>query len=166
MKRIYIFPIVILVLLTSCSMNQSKSEDKSNTNEFEATTSSLVKIQYIESYFAIAKPQRPVGLIMDKEQFNENFSPAKTMSNNITKIDFDTQKVGAIVLPETSHNTVILIDSVHLKGTTLNVDYTVIRDNEKRSFSIVPAKAFTFDSSLNIKSATFIDNSDSIKVYL
>jgi hypothetical protein len=123
-----------------------------------------IKVNEVEGYFVTQRSNEPRALILDELGFNKYFHVAKTMTNVPTKIDFNTKKVGAVILPETDFRTTIVINSISLSGKTLVVDYSVNRDKEKQSFTIIPSKAFTLDSDLAVDVVIFKNGNNTVDV--
>ena len=166
MKTILYFAILSL-LVSACGQNKSNDIPKSapavNASESENDSQNLknVELMDVDGYFSTERVTSPEVMLLNETDFDKYFHPAKTLDNVLTIIDFDTQKAGAIILPETKNDVTISLDSSYLKGRTLNIIYSIMQESDERSFTITPVKVFTFEASLNIDSVAFY-NGDSI----
>jgi len=160
MKRILYTISACIVFLTGCSSNNTKQKDVDGAQMKETIAnkpaSSPVMVGNVEGYFTTLNPRQPVVMIIDNQKdFDDNFNPARTMDNNPTKIDFNSNNVGALVLSPTDFETRINIDTVYNVRNILHVFYTTQMIGGRRSFSITPQNVFTFDKSLGIDSIYF-----------
>lgn len=155
MKMVFYLFIACFVF-TSCS-----SPDKSKANENIPQVNRIkqsITTNPIQNYFSISRPVEKHELILDSTEFNRYFHPASTISKRPTTINFETEKVGAIILPETNRDTEIFLDSVYIYEDILNIEYSVKEGKEKRSFSTIPIKIFSFERNIPYQSVTFIQN--------
>lgn len=170
MKKIFYLFVFLVFGLYSCSSNKPQSEQQSASvanvqDQAKADNmSSVVEIKDVENYFSTQRPKEQEFLVLNDSDFEKYFHPAKTMNNTVTKIDFTKERVGAIILPETEYNTTITINKVSLDGKRLIVDYTVTKDQNKQSYTIVPSKVFAFDLGLKVDSVTFKDGDNETHV--
>ncbi|MDR1501925.1 MAG: hypothetical protein LBT43_05660 [Prevotella sp.] len=166
MKTMLYFAALSL-LVSACGQNKSNDIPKSapdvnvsqSENDFQNVKN--VELTDVDGYFSTKRVTSPEVMLLNETDFDKHFHPAKTLDNVLTTIDFDTQRVGAIILPETRNDVTISLDSSYLKGRTLSIVYSIMRESAERSFTITPVKVFTFDASLNIDSVAFY-NGDSI----
>lgn len=142
MKKIYLLAVIILsTMLSGCFSEKTKTQNK------EAS----VTLTPIEGYFTTLKPEKiETLLIKDQSEFDKNFNPAKTMTNSLTKVNFEKEQIGAIILPETEYETNIIINKSYIENNTLYVSYTIDRKDEKRSFTTIPQLAFKISSTSKI----------------
>lgn len=156
MKRKYTFmTVAISIALLNCSPEKTKTTNESNAVEIEKTTNTEtdVLLAPIDGYFTIIKPLEVKSvLIKNQNEFDENFHPAKTMTNKIPQIDFTTNNVGAIVMPTSEYDTKIVINKSYVKENVLYIRYSADKSKEKRTFSTIPQLLFTFSSSLKVDS--------------
>jgi len=156
-KSIYLLPVALILagLSTSC---KSKEDNKNLPNtevETEVITSDAGSIKYsfinpFENYFAVNKVTSDTELSLDSIQFAKQFQFAATMDNKPVHINFQKEKVGAIILPETEYDTEIALDTNFVQNDTLHVVYSVNKTKEKRTFSTVPVKLFTYNSKFHL----------------
>lgn len=157
MKTIFSFAIGILsVVIISCSSDKAKiaQEQEANSETVKVIdTETNVHLTPVDGYFTTVKPLQVDGLLIkDQNEFDKNFHPAKTMTNNPTKVNFINSHVGAIVLPATEYDTKITINKSYVKGNTLYIYYSIDKAEEKRTFTTIPQLLFTFNSSLAVDS--------------
>ncbi|MBK5722527.1 hypothetical protein JGH11_16760 [Dysgonomonas sp. Marseille-P4677] len=163
---IYLFPLW-LVVLVGCTSNINKIPDvrgsAKRVNADKRNNIRLIELRDVEDYFFVGKVDDSKVFLLNEADFERYFQPAKTMTNRPTEVDFDMERMGAIVLPETKNNTNILLDSAYLSGRKLNIVYSINQESVKRSFSIVPSKVFTFEASLDVDSVVFRNGNDIYK---
>lgn len=155
MKKVFYVAMSLTLLAVSCSTKTQEPKDVQEPLVVESVELEEVFLRPVENYFSIIKPTEKVELVLDSVSFYQNFSPASTMSNRPTVIDFDKEMGGAIILPTTEYETTIKIDSSYIANNALNIVYSIVQNAEKRSFMIVPTKVFTFDKRLAISSVVF-----------
>jgi hypothetical protein len=161
MKKVFYVTMSLALLLVSCTTKTQQPKDVEEPMEVSTIEKVEVPLKPVENYFSIIKPTEKVELVLDSVSFYQNFNPAATMTNRPTIIDFDKEMGGAIILPATEFETTIKIDSSYIANNVLNIVYSVVQNDEKRSFTIVPVKVFTFDKRLDINSVVF-KNGESI----
>lgn len=168
MKTILYFAAMSL-LISACGQNKSNDIPKSapvvNASQSESNLQNLknVELTDVDGYFSTKRVTSPEVMLLNEMDFDKHFHPAKTLDNVLTLIDFDTQRAGAIILPETKNDVTISLDSSYLKGRTLNIVYSIMQESAERSFTITPAKIFTFDASLSIDSVAFYNGNSIVK---
>lgn len=144
------------ITLVSCNSN---SNNKSELNSQEQADSVLIKkdavvsfVNPIEGYFSKIHPEKKIEASLDSIQFEKDFQFAATMDNSPAKIDFSKEKVGAIVLPETSYETNITIQTAQVVNSsdTLVVTYTVKEGTEKQTYSTIPVKLFAYNKKFTL----------------
>lgn len=142
----------VLFVATGCKFN-------SDTQKIEqgaiATGNKKVFLTPLDGYFSAIKTSEEKAFIVEKSEFDSLFHAAPTMAHIPRKVDFSKERVGAIILPETEYATDIVLDSTYILDKILHIYYSIKSDDEKRSFSILPVKLFTFDLALNIDSVVF-----------
>lgn len=156
--RKFLTATLIVALFTSCGGSSSKNATESKEHDKSSTVAQPTKlINEIGGYFVTYEPNNLVEvLIQDEIEWNANFGVAKTMDNQPTTIDFSIHKVGAIVAPTTDVETNIVIDNASIKDRKLVVEYSINTKGEKRSFTIVPMKAFFYNITQDIDSVSFV----------
>ena len=136
--------LVIFVLLILVSCNDAKKENQ-NTNS-EST------IELMEGYFPKNDIEfnQPVRVIIakNKEDFDRYFGIAKTMTNTISEIDFDKNKVVAIIAKPSDNEQSIKIFETKLKNNKLAINYK-LEIGEPQSFSSSDMKMFKIPKSIN-----------------
>jgi len=161
MKKYFYFLLLISLLSLSCSSNSTKKEPESVMGACPDTSSDIdvirrsVQLNPLDGYFSVYRPSATTAYILDESNFSKNFHPATTMDNRPRVIDFSVEEVGAIVLPETQYDTEIILDSAYVTERIMHIIYKVNEGVEKRSFSTIPVKLFTFDLDLNVDSISF-----------
>lgn len=166
MKKI-ITAIFITILMASCG-GATKTEQPEKTSEHtdQPTPAGMpiALIKDVDNYFITYKPKKVEVLIQDKEEFEANFHPAKTMNNQPTEVDFTVHKVGAIVAPETNIETEIVINKTSIENRKLIVDYSINTKGEKRSFTIIPIKLFKYGTMMEIDTVSFVNKGEVISL--
>lgn len=136
--------LVIFVLLILVSCNDTKKENQ-NINS-EST------IELLEGYFPKNDIEfnQPVRVIIatNKEDFDRYFEVAKTMTNTISEIDFNKNKVVAIIAKPTDAKKIIKISETKLKNNKLGINYK-LEISEPQSFSSSEMKIFKIPKSIN-----------------
>lgn len=157
-KKILLTAFAVLLIATSCKFN---SDVQKTEQDVVANSNKNVSLTLLDGYFSTAKGLEEKAFIVTESEFDSLFHPAPTMSHIPRKVDFTKEKVGAIVLPTTEYATDIVLDSAYVSDKVLHIPYSVKSGDEKRSFSILPVKLFTFDLALNIDSVVF-DKKDNL----
>lgn len=157
------------LLLSACVHHKSndipKSESTIKTFLSDSESQGLKKVELtdVDGYFSTKRVTSTEVMLLSEADFDKYFHPAKTLDNVLTTIDFDTQRTGAIIFPETKNAVTISLDSSYLKGKTLNIVYSTMQEYTERSFTITPVKIFTFDADLNIDSVAFSNGNSIVK---
>lgn len=157
MKKI-ITTVSMIAVLASCGGATKEATEKTGKTPEKANVTPTKLIQEIDGYFVTYKPKAIEVLTQGKVDWEANFNVAKTMDNEPTTIDFDMHKVGVIVTPETEFDTEIIINKTSVEDKKLVVDYSINTKGEKRTFTIVPMKAFLYQLTLDIDSVSFIND--------
>lgn len=168
MAKKILFICLSVLLLASCNSKSSK-EEQPEVIRFQSSSASnipilrqAIQLNALDGYFSVYKPSETKVYILDKSNFEKNFHAAATVDNRPRMIDFEREGAGAIVLPETEYETEIILDSAYVSNNTMHIIYTINKGVEKRSFTILPVKIFTFEKSLGIDSISFNNNGVSI----
>ncbi|PYF75002.1 hypothetical protein [Pedobacter nutrimenti] len=157
---------ICLIALSSTLFACSSKTTNFGSEEKSGMAHGMVQLGEVEGYFSSLKPAQDTVLILNKSSFSRNFHPARTMGSPLTDINFDTRKTAAIVLPETVFETDIRIDSTYVHEKTLHIVYSVKQSPEKRSFTTIPSKAFTFDAKLDVQAVSFEKAGKATKIEL
>lgn len=147
-KGVYLI-VGLLILTTACTSKKEQQVDVKEKTKKEKTSKEPMVYSFIrpfENYFATSKVSKNTELSLDSIQFENKFHFAATMDNKPVKINFQHERVGAIVLPETAFDTEIVLDTNFVKNDTLHVLYTIKTGQEKRSFTTVPVQLFSYNS--------------------
>ncbi|WP_026451163.1 hypothetical protein [Aequorivita capsosiphonis] len=151
MKNILL--IIILLAFVACN-NAEKDANAEKQVGFE--------VEYLEGYFPKNDIQfnAPVKtlIINKKEDFDKYFGIAQTMKNQVPTIDFDKNKVVAIISAPSDKKQEILIPSADLKKNRLVVKYKVMADKVTQSFTSTDLKMFLIPKS--VYAIDFIIDSD------
>lgn len=156
MKKILTATLVVALFASCGSSSKNTTENKDQEKPY-VTARPTKLIDEIDGYFVTYKPKMVEVLIQNEEEWNANFGVAKTMDNQPTTVDFGMHKVGAIVAPETDVETDIIIDNTSIQDRKLVVEYSINAKGEKRSFTIVPMKAFLYSITQDIDSVSFVN---------
>lgn len=99
---------------------------------------------FVDNRIEVNKPQRLI--INSRETFESYFGEAAVMGRNgqPTPIDFKTQFVMAVVLPETDRMTQVIPGEVLQHDNVIIMNYRVLR-GEKVSYRMVPFAAIAVD---------------------
>lgn len=166
MKKFFYTFIAAALIFTACSSNKG-DQPSAETVDIEALGDSVpqqIDINTVDYYFSKQKPSKPLGIVLNESNFDEYFGTAKTNKNQPTVVDFSTQNVAAIILPETYYTTTVTLVDAYVSNKILNVNYTVNAESKKNTFSIVPFAAFTFNNDLGINSVVFKNGEEEITV--
>lgn len=96
-----------------------------------------IRFSEAESYFVKNTVQTVPDLITTAEQRDSVFGMATTMSSTPTSVDFDTEAIVPVALPETDVVTEVSIASIRVEDDTLVVSCEVKR-GEKVSYTTRP----------------------------
>lgn len=141
MKRtIKLFMALALVALMSASCSITKEVEQG------AQQVAFTELQnyFVNNTHRVTKTERVV--IKNEEQFNEIFGQAATMSPDgaPTPVNFKTQYVLAVILPETSRLTQAYPVSVLQNGNAIIFNYKVDK-GQNQSYTMVPFTAVVLD---------------------
>ncbi|WP_347373761.1 hypothetical protein [Aequorivita sp. Q41] len=136
MKTIISFLLVFSMI--SCNNKESTQKETTNTN-------SDFSVVYLENYFPrndieFTTPVKAM-VISNREKFDSYFGIAQTMYNKVTPIDFEKNKVVAIITEPSDVKQEIIITETLLKDNKLLVKYK-IEKGEIRSFTANDLKLF------------------------
>ena len=144
MKIPVIYLFLSILVYSSCSLEKN-----------ETIPDNKVELTPIRGYFSKRKPYKTEGYVLNKRSFNLYFSPARTMGDSLPEIDFTTKKVGAIIMPETSYDTRIILNNAYLSDSILHIQYSIHEVLEKRPYTIIPVRLFTFDADIEADQVHF-----------
>ena len=132
----------------------------------KAIAASPIDLIQLNNYFP--KIELPLAdtfnhfVISDSTVFTNQFGIAKTMTNTVDSINFNTKIILAIQGIPTTQKMIILFDKAELTGKELNVYYTAT-SNEKLSYSMTPAAIATIPKGYAIDNVNFYRNK--VKVF-
>lgn len=111
--------ITILLVISMLSCNDDKTKDHKENSEST--------IEMVEGYFPKNNLQfnQPIRIITinNKQDFDQFFGIAKTMTNSVSEIDFEKNKVIAIVARPLDRKQTIHILETKLKNNKLAINY-------------------------------------------
>ena len=137
MKKL-LFALTLVVMLTSCNPLAKIEKAGYPINYTE------LQNYYVLNNIDASKIQRLV--INSQAAFESYFGEAAVMGRNgqPTKVDFKTQYVLAVVLPETDRQTEVVPGEVVQNGNTVIMNYRVNK-GPKTSYRMVPFAAIAID---------------------
>jgi len=158
-----------LLLLSSCTSGDKKvaMENSVPVDKIGEVVDHNIheSLNELQGYFTTLKPSEPTVLIInDRSEFDSKFHPARTMTNKVFPVNFETMSVGAIILPETDYETKVIIDDTHVSGNKLHISFHTEKGKEKLSYTSIPQYAFSFDKAIQADSVHF--KGDNLSVYL
>lgn len=151
--------LVVLVLLALVSCNNAKKETQTSIEKqpnFEA--------EYLDGYF----PKNDIEfnaevkalVVANQTNFDKYFGIAQTMNNNVPAIDFDKNKVVAIISAPSDKKQQIVITGTDLENNKLIVKYKLKVGEETQSSTSTDLKMFPIPKSVYAVDFT-IDNDES-----
>ncbi|NGX83130.1 hypothetical protein [Aequorivita sp. KMM 9714] len=140
-----LFSIICMFVLFSCN-----DGNKENQKVIENKNSGF-SVELIENYFPkndieFSSPVKTV-VISNKVRFEQFFGVAKTMNNEISPIDFEENKVVALIAKPSDVKQEIFITATELKKNKLLVKYK-LKQGETQSFTSADLKMFTIPKSV------------------
>lgn len=157
MKKILYFVLSIAIFAISCSYKSDKKIDlTTKTIPDTIKNSSKSKpipysfIRPLEGYFAISEVSKTTELILDSLQFAKEFHFATTMNNEPANINFQKERVSAIVLPRSEYDTEIILDTNFVRNDTLHVLYSIKTVKKKRTYTMTPIQLFSYNSKFHL----------------
>ena len=142
--------ILLPAILVSCKPSATTTDADSKNNPTEQASPTVKSAPFnaspLQGYFlkntvATTKAVQ-IHLIANADEFEAMFGMAKTMTNEITPIDFQTQNVVAIFTAPSESQTTIELPSVTTAGNTIRVGYKVVT-GEKQTFTSNALTLFT-----------------------
>ena len=129
-----------LVMLDK-NQNEIKSRLNYTLKKVETERAGQVPFKILQNYFL----KNTISVVVDptfyfvksRQEFDDLFGAAKTMTNNLAQIDFAKERVIAIATPAANKETAIKIDRVKREGDSLQV-YFEMADGKDLSYSIQP----------------------------
>jgi len=157
--------ILLPAILVSCKPSATTTDADSKTNPTEQASPTVKSAPFtpipLQGYFvrntvATTKAVQ-IHLIANADEFEAMFGMAKTMTNEITPIDFQTQNVVAIFTEPSETTTTIELPSVSTEGASIRVGYKLVT-GDKQTFTssaltlfTVPKKTTTLDARIFIQ---------------
>lgn len=153
MARIFI-PLFLCLLCFSCSDNPSK----------ESPSTAGIKdlpVSLLSGYFLNNTVERSDAMafyvIDDQAEFEKYFGVAKTMTNEITQVDFKTERVGALIHPDANNEVKISVNKLQREGEKAMVDFSV-STGAPQSFTISPVVLFKLPGDADLKSVDLLQD--------
>lgn len=141
MKKFTIF-IALTAVLMLCSQCATTSQLRRAQKGAKATRYKVLDNYYVRNDIDCSKQQR---LVIDNEQdFNAFFGKAAIMGGTPTDINWKTQYVVAILLPQTNRPTMVTPLEVKRNDHSVIFKYQVNR-GRKTSYTLVPFAAIALD---------------------
>ncbi|AFL80483.1 hypothetical protein Aeqsu_0982 [Aequorivita sublithincola DSM 14238] len=139
--------LVLLILLALVSCNNSKKETQTNLDQ-----QSDFEVEYLEGYF----PKNDIEfdaevkalVIANQTDFDKYFGIAQTMNNKVPAIDFEKNKVAAIISAPSDKKQQIVITGTDLKNNKLIVKYKLKVGEDAQSFTSTDQKMFPIPKSV------------------
>ena len=143
MKTIFCFLLVFSII--SCNNKEKIQKETTNTN-------SDFSVVYLENYFPkndieFTTPVKTL-VILNKEKFDSYFGFAQTMHNKAAVVDFEKNKVVAIITEPSNVKQEIVITETLLKNDKLLIKYKVEK-GDTLSFSANDLKLFEIPKTVN-----------------
>lgn len=141
MKRFINICALIAIALLCCQCGTSAQLRRAQKGA-KPISHQVLDNYYVRNTVDCSKVQR---LIFDNQQdFDAVFGPAALMGSRPTAINWNTQYVAAIVLPETNRPTMVTPISVKGNENAVIINYQVIK-GRKSDYTIVPFTAIALD---------------------
>lgn len=141
MKQV-VLALITVAMLVGCSPLSKIEKEGYPINYTELAN------YYVLNNVDVSKPQRLV--INSQQTFEAYFGEAAVMGRNgqPTMVNFKTQYVLAVVLPETDRQTEVIPGEVVQNGNTVVMNYRVNK-GAKTSYRMVPFAAIAIDKPVN-----------------
>jgi len=107
-----------------------------------------VELTPVTGYLSKRKPYMTEAYVLDKRSFEKYFAPTRTMGDSVPEIDFINKKVAAIIMPQTQYDTRIILNKAFVEDSIIRVQYSIHEVLEKRPYTMVPIRLFTFNSDI------------------
>jgi hypothetical protein len=134
----------MFALLSCNNLNKGKQE----TVEKDTSAFSVI---LLENYFPKNNIEFTIPIktmvVKDKKRFDEYFGLAQTMNNTATNVDFEKNKVVALITKPSEEKLEIKLTETVLKNNKLLVKYRIIK-GEKQSFISSDLKLFAIPKSV------------------
>ncbi|MDR1025808.1 MAG: copper resistance protein NlpE [Lactobacillus sp.] len=121
----------------------------------------VLNTYFVKSDIPLEEDNINYFLIENQEEMDAVLGIAKTMTNEVEKIDFSKELIIAIAYPATNFDSKIVINSLQNISGRLYLDYSFTQGDE-REFSIIPARIISFTKPKNLLDIYFSmdDNTD------
>lgn len=96
-------------------------------------------------------------VIDDQAEFEKYFGVAKTMTNEITQVDFKTERVGALIHPDANTDVQMKVSKLQRDGDKAIVDFSV-STGAPQSFTISPVVLFKLPGDADLKSVDLLQD--------
>ncbi|MFV0531105.1 MAG: hypothetical protein ACK5MD_06665 [Flavobacteriales bacterium] len=158
---------IILWLFTIGIISCNSENTPKNISQMNDTSANRYaqnfELQQLEGYFLkndISLEKDVNSMVFStEEEFNAYFGVAKTMNNTVPPIDFNTERVAAILITPTNLKIDFSIINTQKTGTELQVVYTLIK-GKKQSFTTAPVYLFKIPKNNTLQSIEFVYDND------
>ncbi|WP_313112243.1 hypothetical protein [Aequorivita sediminis] len=150
-----LFSIICMFVLLSCN-DANKENLEVNENEKSGFSVELLENYFPKNEIEFNSPVKAV-VIGDKVRFEKFFGVAKNMNNVILPIDFEENKVVALIAKPSNVKQEIFITATELKKNKLLVKYK-LKQGKTLSFTATDLKMFTIPKS--VYAVDFVVDSD------
>ncbi len=140
--------LAIILCFQSCKCKLAKEETKTSGITLTELNGYFIKntVEFTtDTMFVVLK---------NKADFNQYFGVAKTMSNSITKPDFEKNYIAAIVLQPSTTVRKVTLTKHHITKGTLTINYKIEEQNDQKSFQTSSLRLFEVPR--NIKTIEFV----------
>ncbi|MDG3580777.1 hypothetical protein [Galbibacter pacificus] len=144
-------------MIMSCNNKKGNNSDSSDNDFTRAGKPETMKTEIVANYFPkkdIAPNVIQFFTIDNQQEFDQKFGAAKTMNNEVTQIDFNENRVGVILLPESNRKEIIEIDDAKRIGSSVIIEYN-IEEGEEQSFTSMAVLIFKLPGDNRLKTVEF-----------
>ncbi len=153
--------------LTSCKSEKKNTEQEpvvvEETILEEIPASVSVDFKELNGYFVKnryeQKGEIDLVTLVNKDQLKDDFGIAKTMTNKVDTVNFDSEFVISLISQQTDLKTDIKVDRIEMAGDVLSVHASVTH-GEKQTFTSRPAILVAVSKDPGIKNVELYVNEE------